>query len=85
MDKLSKHLYTQRFRPEWRYLSGSFFLAEVDGESEVHGGEHGLGLARLRVANQLPQTLVHHRVEECKVVPVHLHHTNTHSSFAKGV
>ncbi len=55
-----------------RYLSRSFLLAEVDSEGEVHRRKHGLRLLGLRVTDQLPQTLVHHRVEERKVVPVDL-------------
>ncbi len=55
-----------------RYLSRSFLLAEVDSEGEVHRRKHCLRLLGLRVTDQLPQTLVHHRVEERKVVPVDL-------------
>lgn len=54
------------------YLSSPFLFAEVDGEGQVHGSKHGICFTSLRVANQLPQTLVHDRVKECKVMPVHL-------------
>lgn len=54
------------------YLPGALLFTEVDGEGQVHGGEHGLRLPGLRVSDELPQALVHHRVEEGKVVPVHL-------------
>lgn len=54
------------------YLSCPFLFAEVNGEGQVHRSKHCICFTSLRVADQLPQTLIHDRVKECKVMPVHL-------------
>lgn len=62
------------------YLSSSFLLAEVNSKGKVHCSKHSLRLLGLRMPNQLPQALVHHRVKESEVVPVHLQHKRTQAS-----
>lgn len=56
----------------WSYLPSSFLFAEVNGKGEVHSSKHCICFTGLRMADQLPQALVHDRVKECKVMPVHL-------------
>lgn len=54
------------------YLSRPFLLAEVDSEGQIHGSKHSICFTCLRMADQLPQALVHDGVEERKVMPIHL-------------
>lgn len=54
------------------YLSSTFLFAEVNREGKIHGSKYCVCFTSLRMSNQLPQALIHDRVEECKVMPVHL-------------
>ena len=58
------------------YLSGAFLFTEVNSKGQVHGCEHRFRLTSLRMSDELPQALVHHRVKEGKVMPVHLKEMN---------
>lgn len=54
------------------YLSCSFLFTEVNGKGQIHGSEYCICFTGLRVADKLPQALIHNWVKEGKVVPVHL-------------
>lgn len=54
------------------YLSSAFLFAEINGKGQVHRSEHCVCLTSLRVADELPQALIHDRVKEGKVMPVNL-------------
>lgn len=54
------------------YLSRPFLFTEVNGKGQVHRSKYCICFTGLRVANKLPQALIHNWVEEGKVVPVYL-------------
>lgn len=54
------------------YLSSPFLFAEINGKGQVHRSKHCICLTGLGVADELPQALIHDRVEKCKVMPVNL-------------
>lgn len=64
-----------------RYLSCSFLFTEVNGESQVHRSKYCICFTGLRVADKLPQALIHNWVEEGKVVPIYLRPQKQEVSF----
>lgn len=63
------------------YLSSSFLFTEINGEGQVHCSEHRIRLTSLGVADELPQALIHDRVEEGKVMPVNLQDGRLQAKF----